>query len=269
MSSASPNSGGEGTPGEDGQLRPGATSGGAGPGGTSNGAGPGGQSIWGRPERGTRGPAPAHTREAIVTAAVALADTQGIGAVSMRAVAAALGTGAGSLYRYLSSRDDLIDLMIDATVAELRPYPDSTGDWLDDLLTVARSQLDLYRRHPWLPDVLARRVTPGPATLGYFDNCLRILRPLERGAVAKFEAIGMLTGVISLFARSEAASGALAFDGVDLAAYPHLVAAFTEPAAPPPRRDLFERTLRSLLTGLLAPDPTADRKAGGGGADRR
>ncbi|MEK8106005.1 helix-turn-helix domain-containing protein [Micromonospora sp. M12] len=48
--------------------------------------------------------------------AIALADAGGLTAVSMRAVAAALDTGAGSLYRYLSSRDDLLDLMTDRAV---------------------------------------------------------------------------------------------------------------------------------------------------------
>ena len=79
------------------------------------------QPIWTRPVRGSRGPAPGRSRDAIVAAAVALADADGLDAVSMRAVATALGTGAGSLYRYLSSRDDLLDLMVDRVAGELRP----------------------------------------------------------------------------------------------------------------------------------------------------
>src|SRR4051812_32747318 len=88
---------------------------------------PGGEWIWARPARKGRGPAPSHTRDAIVTAAVVLADADGIGAVSMRAVAAAIGTSAGSLYRYLSSRDDLVDLMADHVLRELVPHPTSDG----------------------------------------------------------------------------------------------------------------------------------------------
>ncbi|MFG1916965.1 hypothetical protein [Micromonospora sp. NPDC048898] len=63
-------------------------------------------------------------------------------------------------------------------------------------------------------------------------------------------------GVVTLFARSEAASGAFSFAGADLAAYPHLVAAFRQPSAPAPRTDLFERALRSLLSGLLLAEPS-------------
>ncbi|WP_281492871.1 TetR/AcrR family transcriptional regulator [Micromonospora sp. MH33] len=185
-----------------------------------------------------------------------MADADGLGAVSMRAVAGALGMAAASLYRHLSSRDDLLDLMVDRCVGELRPYPADDGSWQDRFLLLARRQLALYQRHPWLPDAIARRTVPGPNTLAHFDACLRMLRPVKAGVVAKFEAIAMVTGVVSLFAGSAAAAGTLTFDHVDLATYPHLAAAFAEPPSAAPGGDLFERTLRSLLTGLLTTDPT-------------
>lgn len=213
--------------------------------------GPDPQSIWSRPERGSRGPAPAHSRDAIVAAAIALADAEGLAAVSMRAVAAALGTGAGSLYRYLSSRDDLLDLMTDRAVGELRPYPESAGDWLETMVLLGRRQLALFAAHPWLLDVIHRPSGTGPESLAWFDNCIRVLEPVRCPVAAKFEAIAMMTGVVSLFARRESAAGAFSVAGVDLAAYPHLVAAFGQPSGPAPRTDLVERTLRGLLTGLL------------------
>lgn len=209
------------------------------------------ESIWARPERGSRGPAPAHSRDDIVAAAIALADADGLPAVSMRAVATALGTGAGSLYRYLSSRDDLLDLMTDRAVGELRPYPDADGDWLDTMLLLGRRQLDLYRRHPWLLDTAHRASGIGPNGLAWFDNCLRVLEPVRCGVAAKFEAIAMMTGLTTLFARSATTQQAVSFAGVDVAAYPHMAAALQQPAGPAPHQDLFERTLRSLLTGLL------------------
>ncbi|MBM7494630.1 AcrR family transcriptional regulator [Micromonospora luteifusca] len=214
------------------------------------------QPIWSRPERGSRGPAPAHSRDAIVVAAIALADTEGLAAVSMRAVAGALGTGAGSLYRYLSSRDDLLDLMTDRVVGELRPYPEAEGGWLDSMLLLGRRQLALHRAHPWLIEVSHRPSGVGPESLAWFDNCIRVLEPVRAPVTAKFEAIAMMSGVVTLFARSEAASEAFSLAGADLGAYPHLVAAFSQPSAPAPRADLFERTLRGLLTGLLLAEPS-------------
>ena len=210
------------------------------------------QPIWARPERGSRGPAPSHSRDDIVATAIALADTDGLAAVSMRAVATALGTGAGSLYRYLSSRDDLLDLMTDRVAGELRPYPEADGEWLDTMLVLGRRQLVLFRRHRWLHDVIHRPSGVGPQALAWFDNCLRVLQPVDCGVAAKFEAIAMMTGVAALFGRSDAAAPALGFAGVDFTAYPHLAAAFAQPPAPAPSRDLFERTMRSMLTGLLA-----------------
>jgi len=208
--------------------------------------------IWSRPEGGRRGPAPAHSRASIVATAVALADARGLGAVSMRAVAGELGTGAGALYRYLSSRDDLLDLMCDAVVGELSPHPRVDGDWLGAMLLVGERQLALHRRHPWLLDLTPRPSGIGPQTLAWFDACLAILEPVPSPASVKFEAIALMTGVVTLVARNERAPQASPFAGLDLSPHPHLLAALRRPVGPPPEQDLFERALRVLLSGLLA-----------------
>jgi AcrR family transcriptional regulator len=173
----------------------------------------------------------------------------------MRAVATALGTSAGSLYRYLSSRDDLLDLMADRVTGELRPYPPSEGDWLDTMLLVARGQRALYRRHTWLLDLVQGPSGFGPESLAWFEHCLRVLEPVPCAATAKFEAIAMMTGVVSLFARSETTSRSGSFGHLEPGTYPHLEAALGQPPGPSPRQDLFERTLRILLAGLLVPEP--------------
>ncbi|MEV4508318.1 TetR/AcrR family transcriptional regulator [Dactylosporangium sp. NPDC049525] len=231
------------------------------------------ESIWTRPDRRSRGPVPQHSRAEIVAAATALADQGGLPAVSMRAVAAALDTGAGSLYRYLSSRDDLLDLMVDAALGELSLDGPLTGDWLDGLVGVAREQLALYRRHPWLTEATRRAGAFGPQTINYFERCLAIMAPLPSAASAKMEAVAVLTGVVSLFstptpmnspvddpqamAQKQAVAMQL-FALVDPAAHPHLTAAFTNPAPPAgDAPDLFERTVRSVLRGLLTSDAPA------------
>jgi AcrR family transcriptional regulator len=193
-----------------------------------------------------------------VAAAVALADTQGLGAVSMRSVASALGTAAPTLYRYLTSREDLLDLMTDAVVAELRPHPAPAPDgdgWLGSMLTLGRAQLALHRRHPWLLDLAGRTSGVGPEGLAWFDACLRALEPLDAPSRAKLEAVAVMTGLVVLVARAEQAPAASPFAGRDLSAYPHLVAALTSPPTPAPEEDLFDRALRSLLVGLLTPGP--------------
>jgi AcrR family transcriptional regulator len=104
--------------------------------------------IWVRPERAARGPAPSLSREQIATAAVTLADAQGIEAVSMRALAGELGVGAASLYRYVARKDELVDLMVDAVMGNLQF--EIRGDWREDLRSFAYGLRALALRHPWM-----------------------------------------------------------------------------------------------------------------------
>ncbi len=211
--------------------------------------------IWNRPDRGSRGPQPEHSRAQIAREAVLLADAGGLSAVSMRAVSGALNTTAGSLYRYLSSRDELLELMTDAVLAELRLDRDSTGEWLDDMMALADDQLAVYRRHSWLLEAIGSGGVIGPNGMGYFEACLRMLAPLHCGTARKLEAIAMMTGVVSLFARAAGTAGAgresnpFALASPDV--HPYLTAALAEPAPASARQDLFERTTRCVLRGLL------------------
>src|SRR5882724_5774957 len=75
--------------------------------------------IWTRLAPTARGRRPGLTHTRIAQAAIAIADAEGLEAVSMRRVAAALGVGAMSLYRYVASRDDVVVLMVDEAVGEL------------------------------------------------------------------------------------------------------------------------------------------------------
>ncbi|MEV4481987.1 TetR/AcrR family transcriptional regulator [Micromonospora coxensis] len=211
------------------------------------------ESVFRRPVRGARGPAPAHSRDDIVAAAIAIADSDGLAAVSMRAVAKRLDTGAASLYRYLSSRDDLLDLMADRVAAELRPYPEPEGDWLDGMVRMAHAQRAVHERHPWLAELSRRPSAIGPEALAFFDACLRVMEPVPASVMAKFEAVATMNGISILFARQRTGGEAFTFDGLDVTRYPHLAAALAQAPAAPPATDLFERAQRSLLRGLLTP----------------
>src|ERR1051325_5560764 len=106
--------------------------------------------IWMRPEQASGGRPAERIRAEITAAAVELADREGLEAVSMRRVASVLGTGAASLYRYVATRDDLLDLMTDSTASEYH-LPAPTGDWQADLLAVARQARQIMGRHPRRP----------------------------------------------------------------------------------------------------------------------
>ncbi|MFJ4707992.1 TetR/AcrR family transcriptional regulator [Streptomyces anulatus] len=229
--------------------------------------------VWSRPERGARGPAPERSRAQITATALTLADTEGLAAVSMRALAQRLGTGPASLYRYVGSRDELLDLMADAVAGELDLSGPTGGDWLDELVGLALQSRDAHVRHPWLADLNDRRgEVLGPHAIDYLDHALGILAPAPGTAGEKLEAIGLLGGLAVLFARREAAATSTAATSAGnpstgdpaaradhLAAvaaegrHPHLLAALTAAGAPPPadRDALFVRLLRRLLPAML------------------
>ncbi|MFI5584631.1 GntR family transcriptional regulator [Amycolatopsis sp. NPDC051758] len=101
-------------------------------------------------DRERRGDRQAVTRERIVRAAITIADTEGLGALSMRGVAARLGIAAMAPYRYVRGKDELVLLMADAAFGE-RGYPAiPAGDWRERLLLGGRTLWSLFRRHPWL-----------------------------------------------------------------------------------------------------------------------
>ena len=122
-------------------------------------------SIWSVPERQGRGPRPAYSRAQITEAAVRIADAEGLDAASMRRIAADLGTGAMSLYRYVPSRDDLIELMVDHVLLEAGIPDRPTGDWRADLTLVAENTRRIWRAHPWLAGLRRPRATFGPSVV--------------------------------------------------------------------------------------------------------
>jgi AcrR family transcriptional regulator len=119
--------------------------------------------IWLRRERGARGPAPTYSRERIAEVAIALADDEGIEAVTMRRIASELGTGAMTLYRYLPNKEDLYAVVIDQALGFEPQEP--TGDVRADLATFARRYRETLRRHPWLAHAMAGRPIMGPNML--------------------------------------------------------------------------------------------------------
>ncbi|MFF4429463.1 TetR/AcrR family transcriptional regulator C-terminal domain-containing protein [Streptomyces sp. NPDC001513] len=91
----------------------------------------------------------------IVGAAVTVADTEGLAAVSMRRVAAELGVATMSLYRHVADKDDLLMRMMDGVMAE-HPLPaDAPEGWREAVELAARQLWDLFRRHPWLAPALS------------------------------------------------------------------------------------------------------------------
>ncbi|MEO3810818.1 TetR/AcrR family transcriptional regulator C-terminal domain-containing protein [Sphaerisporangium sp. B11E5] len=113
------------------------------------------------------------TRDRVVRAAIAIADTEGMAEVSMRRVATALGVATMSLYRHVPSKDDLVLFMIDAALGE-EPFPATRPDgWRARLELSTRLQWRLFRRHPWLAPVMSlTRPQPAPHALNHTEWAL-------------------------------------------------------------------------------------------------
>jgi AcrR family transcriptional regulator len=132
--------------------------------------------VWTRAEQA--GPQPL-SRESIVAAALAIADTEGLEAVSIRRLATKLGARPMSLYSHIARKGDLIDLMVDEVMGgAILPDPPPSGDWRDDLRRIAQRTRESTRAHPWMIAAAFRRPFLGPNALRHIDQSLAAVSPL-------------------------------------------------------------------------------------------
>lgn len=114
-------------------------------------------------------------RAEIVAAAMALADEAGAGGLTMKAVAARLGPYSPmALYRYVMSKEGLIDLMLDAASAQI-PLPEPGPDWRADLRALALATRAMLKRHPWAAQLAHSRPPAGPNLMRRLDLMLGVL----------------------------------------------------------------------------------------------
>jgi AcrR family transcriptional regulator len=189
--------------------------------------------LWRPAPVGRRGPRPGLTLAGIAEAAIALADADGLAAVSMARVAERLGVTTMALYRYVSSKDDLLAVMLDAALAQAtdRAAPaDEAGAsgaraedgpaWRAALERWCTDQLDLARRHPWAVQAPAASALPGPARVAFLERGLRALDGTaltwpERTAVVGRLSLHLLAEgqVVAAEAQAARAAGAAARGG--------------------------------------------------------
>ncbi|MBO0686166.1 MAG: TetR/AcrR family transcriptional regulator C-terminal domain-containing protein [Candidatus Dormibacteraeota bacterium] len=115
-------------------------------------------------------------REEIVRAAIQVADEGGAEALTMAAVARRLGPYTPmALYRYVFSKDGLVDLMLDAATAEVVLPPRPSGDWRADLWAQATSTWNMVKRHGWYAQLFHTRPPAGPHMLRHTEFALAVL----------------------------------------------------------------------------------------------
>ncbi len=114
----------------------------------------------------------------------------------MRKIAEVLHAGAMSLYWHLASKEHLLELMLDALLAEV-DVPEPTGDWKADLRTQARSTREVLLRHTWVIDFISARPPLGPNTLRNLDKMLASLDSLDIDTATAVNVLQTLNTYVS------------------------------------------------------------------------
>ena len=214
-----------------------------------------------------RGRPPRHTRADVVAAAVALADADGLAALTMRTVAARLGTGVMSLYSYVPDKEALVAAMVEHVSGEQR-LPAPSGNPRADLALLAREQRALLHRHPWLVEALSHRQPLGPNALAALEFAAAALGPTGQPPDTRLETFALLTGFVVNAVRSELADAAARSMAPEAAVeqqrqllellgtgrYPNVAAAMAQVAAGERAADVgerFEQLLERMLDGLV------------------
>ena len=169
---------------------------GAGPAGVTGSELPDGiAAAWGVRERPHKGPKPALSLPRIVDAAVQVADADGLDAVSMGRVARELGAAPMSLYRHVSGKEELLDLMVDAAWGDPPGAPAAGEDWRTGLARWAWALRARARRHPWAVRIPLNGLPVMPHEVAWFENALACLRETALTEARKGSVVLLLAGV--------------------------------------------------------------------------
>ena len=226
--------------------------------------------IWDKPEPRRRlVPAPL-TREKIVRSALTLADKNGLDSVSLRNVGAALKAGPMRLYAYISTKEELLDLMVDALYAEMQAEGALPTGWEQAMRVNAQRLRDLTHRHPWFLSLMGGRPHQGPHALTHLESLLAVLQ--ESGGFPGMDQVLQALRTIQAYVIGalqseavevrEARESGLSKSGWQEATVPHLnrmmatgrfpmLAKIVTEAAHPPVETVFAEGLECVLKGVF------------------
>jgi AcrR family transcriptional regulator len=163
-------------------------------------------------QRRRRGPPPRRAVGDVVEAAVAIADAEGLDAVTIRAVAGKLGMSPMNLYTYVPGKAELLDLMLDGLYAAMPREPWSARQaWRPRLRAVAEANRKLYEAHPWAARVSTARPPLGPGQIAKYEHELAALDNLGLTDIEMDAALTFLLGFVQ--ATAVAAQDAMQAQG--------------------------------------------------------
>jgi AcrR family transcriptional regulator len=229
--------------------------------------------VWARDEEQASGPQPL-SRGTIVAAAIEIADTDGLEAVSIRRLATKLDARPMSLYSHIGRKGDLIDLMVDEVMAgAIIPGGPPTDDWRGALRQIAQRTRESVRAHPWMIAAAFHRPFLGPNALRHIDQSLAAvselpLSPERKRAVllavdtytlgfVRWEVMPKAKGSPPCAGRPEAGPSAAEIDAylatqTATGDYPHLAEFLGNEIGLGVKAEKFELGLEWLLTGIEA-----------------
>jgi AcrR family transcriptional regulator len=211
------------------------------------------------------------TRVRVLQAAAALADAEGIPALTIRSLAARLGVKPMAIYHHVATKEEILDELVDLVFAEIE-LPSVDDDWRAAMRRRATSARAALRRHRWAVTLLQSRATPGPATLRHHDAVIAVLRRAGFSLAMTAHAYAVLDAFVYGFAVQETS---LPFDGPATVpevasailprfvpdSYPHLVEFATQHVLQPGYdfSDEFSFGLDLVLDGLERAAATSSR----------
>jgi AcrR family transcriptional regulator len=155
--------------------------------------------LWALERAGKRGRRPSLSRDTLVRVAIELADTEGIAAVTMQRLAALVDSKAMSLYRYIPSKDVLLDLMWDAAMAA--PPKLGSGRWRSKLTRWAVANFERLEQHPWLIELVGSVRSVGPRWTSWLEVGLAAMANLPLNASEKLAVLTVIDGHLRSTAR--------------------------------------------------------------------
>jgi AcrR family transcriptional regulator len=201
----------------------------------------------------TRGPKPALTLEQIAGAAIAVADAEGLAAVSMHRVAADLGFTKMSLYRYVPGKTELVAVMLEQAIGSPPALPG--GSWRASLTMWASALLERYGAHRWALEATAGARPIGPNELSWMESALAVL-PAGLTGAERMDAVATVAGQVRMIAGQSgtAESELTATIGVVLREhadrFPALTAAVADTATHGGADQAFHFGLARILDGI-------------------
>jgi AcrR family transcriptional regulator len=168
------------------------------------------ETAWGLRDRPRKGPRPGLSLDAIVAAGLRVADRDGLDALSMSRVAAELGAATMSLYRYVSAKEELVALMVDAAFGDAMAGPpggpagEPAQEWRAGLSRWAWAMRAGYQRHRWLARVPISGLPILPNEVAWFEQALGFMRGTGLAEAEKASVVMLLSGYVRNLASTEA-----------------------------------------------------------------